>query len=428
MLVSTDSGPDAPAICRTPRASNGYTRGVGDSADIHDLLRLTLVPELGPIRIARLLEHFGCVEHVRRASPAELARVKGLGDTLSRRVAEALRDSDKLLEEELSLAAKLAVRVVRKGSDAYPGLLAQLPDAPPILYVRGELRSASDDKFPMAIVGSRDCTHYGMEQGERFASLLAASGVTILSGGARGIDTAAHRGALRAGGRTIAVLGCGLARAYPPENETLFDEIVRHGAVVSELPLNTAPDSKNFPARNRIISGMSLGVLVIEAGHKSGSLITAKIAAEDHGREVMALPGRVDSPASRGSLELIKSGGAHLVTEPGDCLSLLEIPARHLHMGTHADRYPPSDGAAPGNGAGSGGVSGGSLFQQAEPSTPKISGVAAAIMGCLAEPMTIDELARAMNLAIPTLRAELTQLEIQRRVIRDGPLLRARRP
>jgi DNA processing protein len=407
---------------------------VGDSAAIHDLLRLTLVPELGPVRIARLLEHFGDVSHILRAAPADLARVKGLGDTLSRRVAEALRDSNKLLEEELTLAAKLGVRVIAKGREPYPELLAQLPDAPPILYIQGELRPASDDKFPMAIVGSRDCTHYGMEQGERFASLLAASGVTILSGGARGIDTAAHRGALRAGGRTIAVLGCGLARAYPPENEPLFAEIARHGAVVSELPLNTAPDSKNFPARNRIISGLSLGVLVIEAGHKSGSLITAKIAAEDHGREVMALPGRVDSPASRGSLELIKSGGAHLVTEPGDCLALLEVPARHLHSGTHADRYPQNTAASAvgtqsetQRGSNSGGVPPGPLFANLGTSPPEISGVASAIVRCLAEPMTLDELARAMNLPIPTLRAELTQLEIQRRIVRDGPLLRTRK-
>jgi DNA processing protein len=281
---------------------------------LRDLLRLTLTPGLGPVLIARLIEAFGSPDRALAASAADLERIRGIGPAKAQSFLRGMRDAAALVDEELALAQRLGVRLVDQQSPEYPTLLRTINDAPPLLYIRGQLQPESADRYPVAIVGSRNATAYGIEQAERFAGVLARSGLTIISGGARGIDTAAHRGALRSGGRTIAVLGCGLAECYPPENRELFDRIVAGqgdsgGAIISELPLRAPPESDNFPARNRLISGIALGVLVIEAGRKSGSLITARLALEDHNREVMAVPGRVDSPASQGTHELLKLCG-----------------------------------------------------------------------------------------------------------------------
>ncbi len=375
------------------------------------VLRLTLTPGLGPVLIDRLIAEFGGPEAALSATASKLRRVRGIGPGTAEPIARGLADSEGLVEPELQRAAELGVSLVFKSGPGYPQLLAELPDAPPLLYVKGELAGEGSDRYPVAIVGSRRCTAYGVEQAERFGGLLARSGLTIVSGGARGIDTAAHRGALRAEGRTVAVLGCGLAHAYPPENEELFEQIAARGAVVSELPLDTPPTPDNFPARNRIISGLSLGVLVIEAGIKSGALITARMAGEEHGREVMALPGRVDSEASQGSLTLLKEGGAALVMNPGDVLSLLESPARHHHGGSHAARY---------GGAGPGAVTepDGEVTARDEAG---LSPEQRAILAVLERPATIDELAMATSMPPHVLRAELTVLEMQRRVKRDGP-------
>lgn len=392
-----------------------------DTNALRDLLRLTLTPGLGPVLIARLLEAFGSPTAALGASPKLLERIRGIGPAKSAAIARGFRETDALADEELALAEKLGVALVPRDDPGYPPLLRQIPDPPPLLYVRGRFRPDEPDRYPVAIVGSRDCTAYGLEQSARFAGVLAAAGLTVVSGGARGIDTAAHRGALRAGGRTVAVLGCGLARCYPPENESLFNEVAASGAVISELPLRTNPDADNFPARNRLISGISLGVIVIEAGRRSGSLITARMAAEDHGREVMAVPGRVDSPSSLGTLELIRDGGAALVTGPGDVIATLETPARHAHGGTHADRYAdPAAAPEP-------------LFEPDHPEPPAAAPALAAtpaqaaILRALAEPLTLDELARATGLDPATLRAEVTVLEIQRRVHRQGSRIGLRR-
>ncbi len=371
-----------------------------------DLLRLTLVPGIGPVLIDRLLECFGSADGVLQASPKSLERVRGIGSAKSRAIAEGVRASGDALDEELTLADELGVTIVGRTDADYPTLLREAPSSPPILYVFGKLDPTQGDRYPVAIVGSRGCTAYGIEQAERFAGVLAAQGLTVVSGGARGIDSAAHRGSMRERGRTVAVLGCGLAHRYPPENKDLFAAIADgRGAVVSELPLRTAPTADNFPARNRIISGISLGVVVIEASAGSGALITARYAAEDHGREVMVVPGRVDSPSSEGSNDLIRRGGAALVTSPGDVIELLEAPARHLHAGTHEPRY--ADPAREGVGV-----------------LAWLSEVERAVLAALADSPSVAEVVERSGIDAGAVRVALTRLEISGLVRRESGSIR----
>ncbi|GAB5496621.1 MAG: DNA-processing protein DprA [Phycisphaerales bacterium] len=306
------------------------------------LLALTFTPGLGPVRSRRLISHLGSAAAIFEAAQSDIEQVEGVGSAVARGVVKNRDKALSIADKELRKAEDLGVLVVAQDQPGFPQLLKPLPDCPLVLFIRGELDP--EDQFSLGVVGSRRCSQYGLEQAGRFASQLASRGIRIVSGGARGIDTAAHRGALNAGGRTIVVLGCGLSHCYPPENLALYDSIVDGGgAIVSELPCDSPPQGRNFPARNRIISGMSLGVLVVEAGRKSGALITARQAVEEHGREVFALPGRIDSEACAGSLELLKMGGAQMVTEPRDIVQALEMPARHAHAGTHSDRYTPDE-------------------------------------------------------------------------------------
>lgn len=380
-------------------------------AQLLDMLALTLTPGLGPVLIERVIARAGSARDATHASPSLLEQVEGIGPTKARTIAAALPDARGRAPVELEAARRAGVQVLVKGGAGYPALLAAVPRAPMVLYVRGTLEPAGAKQFTVAIVGSRDCSHYGVEQARRFGGALAQAGLVVTSGGARGIDAAAHAGALNAGGRTIAVLGCGLSHVYPAEHAELFERIAANGAVVSELPMGTAPSAENFPARNRIISGLSLGVLVIEAGTKSGALITAQIATEDHGREVMALPGRVDSPSSRGTLELLRAGGAALVIEPADVIHALESAGFHHDRGTHAVRFAPGDLPFP---------------DQPEPAPAPVLATPTQqrILEALGEPRTIDQLLEATGLGVAEVRSELTVLEIQGRVRRAGSVIR----
>jgi len=274
-----------------------------DKGRLRAYLRLHLADGVGAVTFKRLVENFGDVETAAKAR-GQWQRVEGIGP----KTAEAMEAvTDTQIDDELKAAEQAGADIIVLEDERYPAALAAIHDPPPLLYVRGRLEKA--DALAFGVVGSRHCTYYGLEQAERFAQLLGRAGFTIVSGGARGIDSAAHRGALTAGGRTIAIMGCGLTELYPRENEKLFEQIVREdrGAIISELPMRTAVLGGNFPTRNRIISGLSLGVLIVEAARKSGSLLTAREAAEQ-GREVFAVPGRVDSPLSQGANELIRNG------------------------------------------------------------------------------------------------------------------------
>jgi DNA processing protein len=270
----------------------------------------------------------GSAEGACGVTRSELRRVEGIGEAKSRGIHESIQQAAEEAKEQLERAAAAGATVLSWEDEAYPELLKVIHDPPVVLYVMGKLEAR--DLNAIGIVGSRRCSHYGREQAERFASLLAGAGFTVISGGARGIDSAAHRGAMRhPQGRTIAVLGSGVDVAYPPENAGLFKEIAERGcgAVVSEFPMGTPPSAENFPRRNRVVSGMSRGMFVVEADERSGALITARLAIEDHNRPVFALPGRVDNQMSAGPHKLIREG-AVLVTKLEDIVEGLEpLPA-----------------------------------------------------------------------------------------------------
>ena len=266
-------------------------------------LKLIRADGIGPTLFKRLLDFFGGVERIFTASVTELTKVEGIGNKTAESIVRTRDAFD--VDSELALADKLGVWVIHLQDDRYPPALKAIYDPPPVLYIKGTLTRS--DNLAMAIVGSRRCSHYGTEQANRFSHLLASAGFTIVSGLARGIDSAAHRGALATKGRTIAVQGCGLSNIFPPENKKLFEQITENGAVISELPLTYEPLAENFPGRNRIIAGLSMGVLVVEATYRSGALISAQAAMENN-REVMAVPGRIDSPCSLGCHKLLKQG------------------------------------------------------------------------------------------------------------------------
>lgn len=279
---------------------------------------LNLVPGVGRISFKKLVGYFGHPRDVLQAPIGQLLRVPGIGSKMAHAIASF--QATPAVERELRAVERYRCYIVTQEDGVYPPLLKAIDDPPPVLYVKGEL---GDPNWPaVALVGSRRPSTYGKVVAEQLARGLAAAQVTVVSGLARGIDSTAHMGALAGGGRTIAVLGCGLAYLYPPENRPLADRISQQGAVVSEFSMGTKPDGLNFPLRNRTISGFSLGTVVVEAGERSGALITAQWALEQ-GREVFAVPGNITAPTSRGTNRLIKMG-AKLVERVEDILE--ELP------------------------------------------------------------------------------------------------------
>jgi DNA processing protein len=298
---------------------------------------LNMIEHVGPVRVRQLLNHFGDAPAILAASKQQLLRVQGIGEDTAEAISTWEKSVD--LSAELKRIEEFGCHVLIQSDENYPELLRQIYDPPIVLYVKGEL--TSKEKNAVALVGSRMTTSYGVETARRLAYQLAYVGVTVVSGGARGIDTAAHQGALSAKGRTVAVLGTGINIVFPSENADLFERIADNGAVITQFPFNRSADKQSFPIRNRIVAGMTLGTVVVEANLTSGALITAGMAV-DCGRQVFAVPGRIDSPRSKGCHDLIKKG-AKLCEAAEDILSEFE----YLFPASNRAASPSETGVLP---------------------------------------------------------------------------------
>jgi DNA processing protein len=307
------------------------------SHELEAAMRLHLVPGIGPVTHGELIRAFGCPAGVFNASPAEIRNAPGVGPKLVEQISLARDSID--VQPQLDLCNQNDIKILARSDTQYPKPLAEIYDPPNMLFYQGDLRDS--DQVAIAIVGTRHASNYGTTVATQLATGLAMAGFTIVSGLARGIDAAAHRGALSAGGRTIAVLGGGLLKMYPPEHAQLAAEIAASGAVLSESLPNQAPKSGSFPRRNRIVTGLSLGVIVIEAGDRSGALISARMAAEQ-GREVFAVPGRIDNRMSRGCHKLIRDG-AKLVESIDDVLEELGPLATPAKVNTETSIRHPAE-------------------------------------------------------------------------------------
>ena len=278
-------------------------------------IALNAIPFMGPVTFHRLVAAFGSARNVFSAGIESLKEVEGVSDGLARKIAET--DPQKIAQREFDLAEKLGASIVTVGDAGYPAPLSNAYSPPPVLSIKGEWKES--DQLSIAVVGTRSPTQYGRSQAEKLSTELAKLGITIVSGLARGVDGVAHRAALSAGGRTVAVLGCGLNVYYPAEHRDLQKRIPDSGCVISQFPMATGPDKVYFPMRNRIVSGLTLGTLVIEAPEKSGALITVYAAIDDN-REAFAVPGPINSPKSVGTNNLIKRGHAKLVQRVEDII------------------------------------------------------------------------------------------------------------
>jgi len=351
------------------------------------LVILNLVRGLGPARIRNLMAHFGSAAEIFRRPAPDLSRVPGIGAHLSR----AIRRWEELdYAEEFRLIEKLGLEVLTVFDPGYPANLKEIYDPPVVLYLKGSL--IPEDRPALAVVGSRRASRYGLQAARKLAADIAARGFTVVSGLARGIDTEAHRGALAASCRTLAVLGSGLGNIYPGENRELAEEIARSGAVISEFPVRAVPDRQNFPLRNRVVSGLSLGTVVVEAAERSGALITARLAMEQ-GRAVMAVPGRIDSYSARGTNALIRDG-AKMVSGIEDILGEFEYLFPELR--------PPSPEAPPAS-------------RRLENLSPGEKLVWEALGE---EEMSMEDLLARTGLPSPSLSAALLSLELKRLIKR----------
>jgi len=365
---------------------------------MRDWIALNMTPGIGPRAAAKLLERFGSAEAVYRATRAELEKVRLLPEAVDSIIA---RDTYERAEAESEAVRKLGGDILILDDGVYPALLREIYDPPITLYVKGAWLECLDQPC-VAIVGSRRCSTYGQNAASMLARDLAQRGVTIVSGFARGIDAAAHRGAIEGGGRTVAVIGTGIDQVYPRDHKKLADEVIASGgAIVSQFPLTTPPVSENFPYRNRIISGLSLGVIVVEAAENSGSLITARLAIEQN-REVFAVPGNITSRNSFGTNYLIKGAGAKLIQQWQDVAAELppQIAAKLLPppLGQTGDIKKEK-----------------SLADQLSFVPQGLTGFEQSVFKLLSpdNPAHIDKLLNQSRLAIPDLTAALLTLEMR---------------
>jgi DNA processing protein len=350
-------------------------------SDLLYWLALNSLSDIGPVIAKRLLSNFGSPENIFNMSSGELKKVEGVGENRVKSIAGFNRWGS--IQKEIDNAEKNRVKLITIHDSAYPEGLKHIHNAPLVLYVKGALTDA--DKFAVAIVGSRTSTNYGIQIAESMSHKLTLSGLTVVSGMARGIDTASHKGAIKAGGRTVAVLGSGIDVPYPARNRGLMKEIESSGAVISEFPLGTLPNKENFPKRNRIISALSFGVIVIEATLDSGSLITVGYALEQ-GKEVFAVPGNITSKNSKGTNDLIKKG-AKLVESAEEVIAELRPQLKGVLM---EDRL------------------------NSVKTLPTMNDDEKVIFSCLSnEPKHIDSIIREMNIATGRALSLLLNLELK---------------
>lgn len=363
--------------------------------DLEALVGLNKICDIGTIRLGKLLSYFDKPENILKASKDKLVAVSGIAGKIANQI-RSLKKED--INKEFDLAKRHNLKIITLDDKDYPENLKNIPDPPIVLYVRGTLKE--QDKFSIAIVGSRRASFYGLSCAKEFAEELSNRGFTIVSGMARGIDTYAHKGALKINARTIAVMGSGFNHIYPAENKELTEEIAKNGAVLSEFPIDEMPLRQNFPRRNRVISGLSLGVLVVEAARNSGALITADFALEQ-AREVFALPGKVDSRTSFGTHGLIKQG-AKLVSCVEDILEEFNLSMpQHCYGNVASDRSSSST----------------SVKRQ----THKLSSEESLLYGLISnQSIGLDEIIEKTNLSVPKVTGLLLNLQMKN-LIRELP-------